>query len=60
MGMRCTCRSTPRSPTWGELCELGCDRIQGYALSKPAAPAEFAGLLAEHHPNGSVQDALAA
>ena len=46
--------------TWGELCELGCDRIQGYALSKPATPAEFARLLAEHQPNGSVPDALAA
>jgi len=46
--------------TWGELCELGCDRIQGYALSKPATPAEFARLLAEHQPSGSVPDALAA
>jgi EAL domain-containing protein (putative c-di-GMP-specific phosphodiesterase class I) len=34
--------------TWDTLHALGCDRIQGYALGKPTAPAEFQRLMSDN------------
>jgi predicted signal transduction protein with EAL and GGDEF domain len=40
--------------TWDRLRQLGCDRAQGYFLSRPISPREFQDWLEERsHPTGA-------
>jgi diguanylate cyclase (GGDEF)-like protein len=47
LGMHVVAEGIEDEETWRAVTELGCERIQGYALSKPVPAAEFEALLPE-------------
>ncbi|MEZ5135950.1 MAG: EAL domain-containing protein [Acidimicrobiales bacterium] len=47
LGLTVVAEGVEDGPTLGRLAELGCDRVQGYYLSRPLPIADFDRLLAD-------------
>jgi diguanylate cyclase (GGDEF)-like protein len=45
LGLRVVAEGVEDEQTWQALAELGCERVQGYVLGRPMAPAEFQRLI---------------
>jgi EAL domain-containing protein (putative c-di-GMP-specific phosphodiesterase class I) len=53
LGLTVIAEGVEDEATWARLAELGCDFVQGYALTRPLPAGEFADWLAERDPSAS-------